>query len=131
MIVSRRALAASLALAFLLLPALGSAAPMVPYSKQAFAEAQKAGKPIVVFVHAIWCVTCRRQQPIVNELAADPTFAGVVVFKVDYDRDKQTLKELNVADRSTLLAFHGASERKRSSFVTDAAEIRALFQSAL
>jgi len=49
---------------------------------------------------------------------------------VDYG-DKATLKELNVTDRSTLLAFHGKRERTRSSFSTDPAEIRALFSSAL
>jgi hypothetical protein len=30
------------------------AAPMAPYSKASFIDAQKADKPIVVFVHATW-----------------------------------------------------------------------------
>jgi hypothetical protein len=34
------------------LTALAHAAPIAPYSKQAFVDAQNAGKPIVVFVHA-------------------------------------------------------------------------------
>jgi thiol-disulfide isomerase/thioredoxin len=106
--------------------------PLVEYSKSAFATAQAENRPIVVFVHASWCVTCRRQQPIVQQLAADPAFSDkkLVVFVVDYG-DKATLKELGVADRSTLVAYRGTTERKRSSFVTDAAEIRALFSSAL
>src|SRR5258708_5433470 len=45
-------------------------APLVEYSKTAFAAAQAENRPIVVFVHASWCVTCRRQQPIVQQLAA-------------------------------------------------------------
>jgi len=106
--------------------------PLVSYSKGAFETAQAENRPIVVFVHASWCVTCRRQQPIVQELASDGTFKGksLVVFVVDY-ADKTTLKGLNVVDRSTLVAFHGKSERARSSFSTDPAEIRALFTSAL
>jgi len=36
-----------------------------------------------------------------------------------------------VTERSTLVAFHGKSERSRSSFSTDPGEIRALFSSAL
>jgi thiol-disulfide isomerase/thioredoxin len=114
----------------LLLPAVTTAAPMVPYSREAFARAQGAGKPVVVFVHAGWCITCRRQQPVLEELTKDPAFAGVSVFVVDY-ADKAALKELNVPDRSTLVAYKGGSERKRLSFVTDAKEIRALFESAL
>src|SRR5262245_38431071 len=126
---------ASIGLAVLLVLALGTApggaAPMSPYSKQAFAEAQEAGKPIVVFVHAGWCITCRRQEPILKQLTGEPAFSGVMIFVVDYDKDKTTLRELNVADRSTLVAFNGKTERKRSSFVTDPAAIRTLFESAL
>jgi thiol:disulfide interchange protein len=130
---SRRiaAVALSLTIALFLLPAASPAAPMAPYSKQAFADAQNAGKPIVVFVHAGWCVTCRKQEPTLKQLTADPAFADVVVFVVDFDKDKPTLRELNVADRSTLVAFNGKAERKRVSFVTDPAAIRALFESAL
>jgi len=106
--------------------------PLVEYSKGAFTTAQAENRPIVVFVHASWCVTCRRQQPIVQELAADNAFKtkNLVVFVVDFG-DKATLKELNVSDRSTLVAFHGKTERGRSSFVTDPTEIRGLFTSAL
>ncbi len=106
--------------------------PLVEYSKGAFTAAQGDNRPIVVFVHASWCITCRRQQPIVQELASDAAFKSknLVVFVVDF-ADKATLKELNVTDRSTLVAFHGKTERSRSSFVTDPAELRGLFSSAL
>jgi len=121
-----------LALASGPLAAAAPAPPLVEYSKAAFTAAQAKDQPIVVFVHASWCITCRQQQPIVQQLASDPAFAGkkLVVFVVDYS-DKATLKELNVTERSTLVAFHGRAERTRSSFVTDPAEIRALFSSAL
>jgi histidinol phosphatase-like enzyme len=51
-------------------------------------------------------------------------------FKLKTDA-APALRELNVADRSTLVAFNGKAERKRASFVTDPAAIRALFESAL
>jgi thiol-disulfide isomerase/thioredoxin len=127
-------LSALLLIVVLSTPLAGAAAPppLVEYSKAAFTAAQAENRPIVVFVHASWCVTCRRQQPIVQELASDAAFKGksLVVFVVDY-ADKGTLKELHVVDRSTLVAFHGKTERARSSFSTDPAEIRALFSSAL
>jgi len=107
-------------------------APLVEYSKGAFTAAQSDNRPIVVFVHASWCIVCRKQQPIVQELASDAAFKSknLVVFVVDF-ADKATLKELNVTDRSTLVAFHGKTERSRSSFVTDPAELRGLFSAAL
>lgn len=68
---------------------------------------------------------------MIEQLTKDPKFSDVTVLVVDYDKDKETLKELKVADRSTLLAFKGKTERQRSSFVTDPAKIRGLFESAL
>ena len=106
------------------------APPLVEFSKPAFAAAQAENRPIVVFVHASWCVTCRQQEPILRQLLSDPAFKPVTVFVVDYG-DKATLKELNVAERSTLVAFNGKTERARSSFSTNPAEIRALFSKAL
>jgi thioredoxin 1 len=119
-----------LALTALVLVAAAPAPPLQAWSKPAFTAAQEAGKPVVVFVHASWCVTCRKQEPILRQLTSDPAFKAVTVFVVDY-ADKATLKDLNVTDRSTLVAFHGKAERTRSSFSTDPAEIRALFSSAL
>lgn len=68
---------------------------------------------------------------MIEQLTKDPRFSDVTVLVVDYDKDKETLKELKIADRSTLVAFKGKTERQRSSFVTDAAKIRGLFESAL
>ena len=67
---------------------------------------------------------------MIKELSADPAFAKVRVFVVDYD-DKTTLRELAVTERSTLVAFKGAQERARSSFETDRAKIREIFASAV
>ena len=119
-----------IALAALVLVAAAPAPPLKAWSKPDFAAAQEAGQPVVVFVHASWCITCRKQEPIIRQLLSDPAFKAVTVFVVDY-ADKGTLKDLSVTDRSTLVAFHGKRERTRSSFSTDPAEIRALFSSAL
>jgi thiol-disulfide isomerase/thioredoxin len=101
------------------------------YSKDAFQQAQTAGKPILVFVTASWCPNCRKQQPIVDTMAKDKLFADAVLFVVNFDSDKQALKDLNVLMQSTLIAFNGKTERARSTAVTDPEAIRALFQKAL
>jgi thioredoxin len=101
------------------------------YSKDAFQQAQTAGKPILVFVTASWCPNCLKQQPIVDTMAKDKLFADAVLFVVNFDSDKQALKDLNVLMQSTLIAFNGKTERARSTAVTDPEAIRALFQKAL
>src|SRR2546425_11297429 len=114
-----------------LMRALWLAGPAAKYTKQALEQAQDAGKPIIVFVTASWCPNCRAQQPIVDTLTKDPAFSEAVLFVVDYDSEKQALRELNVTMQSTLIAFRGKTERKRSTAVTDPEQIRTLFQSAL
>jgi len=122
---------ALLTLVVALMPALSLAGPVAKYNKQALEQAQDAGKPIIVFVTASWCPNCRAQQPIVDTLTKDPAFSEALLFVVDYDSEKQALRELNVTMQSTLIAFRGKTERKRSTAVTDPEQIRALFQSAL
>src|SRR5213593_2744999 len=114
-----------------LMPAHSLAGPVAKYNKQALEQAQDAGKPIIVFVTASWCPNCRAQQPIVDTLTKDPAFSEAVLFVVDFDSDKQALRDLNVTMQSTLIAFKGKTERKRSTAVTDPEQIRTLFQSAL
>ena len=124
-------LVALVAAVVLLTPVVTSAGPVAKYNKQALEQAQDAGKPIIVFVTASWCPNCRAQQPIVDTLTKDPAFSEAVLFVVDFDSDKQALRDLNVTMQSTLIAFKGKTERKRSTAVTDPEQIRALFQSAL
>jgi len=122
---------AFLAAVVLLVPVLVAAGPVASYNKQAFEKAQETGKPIIVFVTASWCPNCRAQQPIVDTLTKDPAFADATLFVVDFDSDKQALRDLKVTMQSTLIAFKGKTERKRSTAVTDPDRIRELFQAAL
>jgi thioredoxin 1 len=107
-----------------------SAAPQA-FDAKAFAEAQAAGKPILIAVHAKWCATCKAQAPILGKLLADPKFKDVVYLVVDFDRQKDVVKGFGVRMQSTLIAFNGASERARSVGDTDADSIAALVSKAL
>jgi len=115
---------------------MGSAAPavageLVTYDAAAFAAAQAAGKPILVEIGASWCPTCRAQKPIIQSLAAQPKFADLVVFEVDFDSMKPVVRELGARSQATLIAYKGASEVGRSAFDTNAASIEAMLEQAL
>ena len=66
------------------------------FDAKAFAAAQKAGKPILIAVHAPWCPTCKAQAPILSDLRADPRFRDLVYFVIDFDSQKDLLKRFGV-----------------------------------
>jgi thioredoxin 1 len=92
----------------------------------AFQAAQAAGKPILIDISASWCPTCRRQKPIISELSAKPKFKDLVVFEVDYDRQKNIVRALGARRQSTLIAFRGSVEVGRSVADTRPASIEAM-----
>jgi thioredoxin 1 len=101
------------------------------FDQKAFAEAQKAGKPIFVGVHASWCPTCKAQDPILGELMSAPRFKNLVYFVIDFDGQKDAVKAFGVRTQSTLIAFKGDKETGRSVGDTNRASIGALLDKTL
>lgn len=124
----RLSLAAAFAVA---LASQAFAGQIVDWDSAAFAEAQAANTPIVIHVTAPWCPTCTAQRPTIEALAADAANPDLIVFKVDFDSQKDVLRTFNVRSQSTLIAFHGSTEVDRSVGVTDPAAITALFAATL
>jgi thioredoxin 1 len=96
-----------------------------------FAKAAAAGKPILVHVTAPWCGTCKIQKPIVSKLEKEPAFKDLVVLNVDFDSQKEILRDLQVQSQSTMIVFKGEKEVDRSVGETDPAAIEALLKKAL
>jgi len=124
----RRALLA--VLATLMFAPLAIAGEIAPWDASRFTALQAEGRPIVVHITAPWCPTCRAQHPILSELAAAPDNVELVVFEVDFDSQKDVLRQFNVRQQSTLIAFDGAEERARAVGITDRAAIAALVAEA-
>jgi thiol-disulfide isomerase/thioredoxin len=110
-------------------PALATDAKL--FTADAFAAAQKAGKPIFIAIHASWCPICAKQKPILSELMADPKFNNLVYFVVDFDSQKDAVKSFGARMQSTLIAFKGEHETGRSVGDTDRAAIAALLNKTL
>jgi thioredoxin 1 len=110
-------------------PAL--AATPQPFSDAAFAEAQKAGKPIFVAIHASWCPICKAQTPILAQLMADPKFRELVYFTIDFDSQKNLVRRFGARMQSTLISFKGATEQGRSVGDTNRQSIAALLNKVL
>jgi hypothetical protein len=66
----------------------------------------------------------------VHRLSTDPEFATVKVFKVDFDSSKDLLRQWKVTQQSTLIAFKGRAERRRSTGETEAGALRKIFEAS-
>jgi len=102
-----------------------------PFDAKAFADAQKAGKPILIAVHASWCSTCKTQTPILGELTADPKFKNLAFFIIDFDAQKDLVNQFGVRMQSTLIAFKGDKEEGRSVGDTNRSSIATLLNKTL
>ena len=107
------------------------AGTFTPFTPEAFQKAQASDKPLLIEVYAPWCPICARQQPIMKELETSSKYSGVTVLRVDFDHQKDVLRDLHVAMQSTLIAFHGKTETGRLVGVVKRDEIDHLFASAL
>ncbi len=119
---------AGLALAFTL---PSRAATVAAFSQPAFAAAERDGKPILVDITASWCPTCAAQRPILDRLEAEPRFKDLVVYKVDFDTQKDVVRAMGARMQSTLIAFRSGHEAGRSVGDTHPGSIEALLDKAV
>jgi thioredoxin 1 len=119
-----------LALLAALAPLAALAASAQPFAGQPFQSALQAGQPVLVEIHAGWCPTCRAQAPIVDKLTAQPPYAGIARFRVDFDSQPEVVKRFRARYQSTLILFKGGTEVARSVGVTSEPDIRAMLDKA-
>lgn len=111
-------------------PAFAQAGAWQAYNKAAFDRAVAAG-PVVVHVHADWCPTCKRQQPILRQMSQGDQLKGVTTFTVNFDTDKAFNQANRVTSQSTIIVFKGGKEVARSAGATSEQAIRSLVGQAL
>ncbi|HEY5794190.1 MAG TPA: thioredoxin family protein [Bosea sp. (in: a-proteobacteria)] len=102
-----------------------------PFTSADFAAAQKAGRPILIEIHADWCPTCKAQAPIISDLRKQARFKDLMVMRVDFDGQKDAVKRFGARSQSTLITFKGNSETGRSVGDTGKASIEALLAKAI
>lgn len=123
-----------LAFALMALPSFaanGLAADRLPFTSPAFAAAQQAGKSILIDIRADWCPTCKAQDRIIEKLAAEQRYRDIVIFAVDFDKQKDIVRAFKAQLQSTLIGFRGEKETRRSTGDTDPLSIEDLLESTL
>ena len=127
----RQVLTAAFAGAALMLASAAQAAEQRPFDRAAFEAAQAAGLPILVDVYADWCPTCRAQAPAVAAAIGGAQYRQLVVFKLNFDKQKADWRQMGVQRQSTLIAFNGRRETGRVVGETDPTAIAQLIATTL
>lgn len=116
---------------FLLVFPLYAQAVGEPYTQEKLDALNESGQPVLVFVHAEWCPTCRTQDKLLGELLPTREFKAITTLKVDFDAQKSVVKAFGVQYQSTLILFKGGKEAARVTGETDRERIAALLRKAL
>ncbi len=119
------------ALTLLAVAASAAAAGERPYTTDDFKQLTQAGQQVVVDVHADWCPTCRRQQPVLESLVKEGKYKDYTILVVDFDKQTDALKQFRVSSQSTLIVFHGTQEKARATGITTPQQIGALLDQGL
>jgi thioredoxin 1 len=115
----------------ILLLSLFANAKFKDFSKSKYESAIKSGSTIVLDFHASWCPTCKKQEPILNEIVSMKGYENVVALKANYDEEKELKKSLKVTKQSTVIVFKSGKEVARSTGVTSKDELKKLIDSGL
>ena len=81
-------------------------------------------------MHASWCPICAKQRPILASLERTTELSDLVVFDVDFDSQKDVVRQFGAQQQSTLIVFKGKSEKGRSIGETDPSAIKALLMTS-
>lgn len=86
---------------------------------------EKSEVPVVVDFYADWCGPCKMMAPVIDELARD-RMGGVLVAKLDSDRNPTMAARYSIRGIPTLIVFRGGREAARQSGALPRARLDAL-----
>ena len=96
------------------------------FTLNAFNEAQKAGKTIVINSWNKSCGTCARQTKILNEAKKD--FPDVIFLSYEQTKNKDIAKLLNVDFWATIIIYKDGKEVAKEIGVTNKKDIYSLIK---
>jgi thiol-disulfide isomerase/thioredoxin len=100
----------------------------MPFTSEAFSDAQASGKPFLVAFHKKGCPMCASQKEALKEVYADPKYKDLKVLVVNYDNDTASLKKFNIGMQGALILYKGKAEVSRSEALVKATDIEKQLQ---
>ena len=102
-----------------------------PYTQQKLDALNKAGKPVLVFIYADWCTTCKAEEKVLDTLLPENEFKVITTLKVNFDTQKSVVRAFGARMQSTLIVFGHGKEVSRMTGETDQDRIAELLRKSL
>lgn len=81
-----------------------------PFSQERFDALRAKGELVLVDVFADWCSTCAKQQDILQSYVDQHPEVDLHILEVNYDEDKDVVRQLRAPRQSTLLLYKGEKQ---------------------
>ena len=81
-----------------------------PFSPERLKALQAAGEVVLLDVFADWCPTCAQQQKVLAAYRAQHPDVKFHVLEINFDRDKQWVREYRAPRQSTLILYRGEQQ---------------------
>ena len=98
------------------------------FTKDAFENAQKNGKTVVINSWNKFCMTCIKQEKIIKKAKKD---FGDVLFLTFAQKNKDIANYLNIDYRSTIVVYKDNKEIARSIGITNKDDIYSLIKKGI
>lgn len=99
-----------------------------PYRPDRFDGLIRAGKPVLVHIHAPWCPTCRAQDKRLTGLFTLPENRDITALEVSFDQQKDAVRSFRASQQSTLIGYRDGREVGRLVGETREERIGALLE---
>jgi len=130
MTVKHIALASTLCLGLVGLPALATNLSLPAYTAAQLADVEQRGSFVLVATKP-GCPVCAKQVPAIKTALMDPAFKDLTVLQYNHLTEKDLNTRFNVTGQSTIIVFREGKEVSRSRGMVDEMAIKAELQKAL
>lgn len=92
-------------------PAWAAELEKEPFSPERFEALKAEGALVLVDIFATWCPVCKQQQEILGAYREAHPDVALHVLEIDFDRQKEWVREFRAPRQSTLILFKGDEQR--------------------
>ncbi len=93
-------------------------------------DLQKVPSSIVTF-DADWCPVCQEQKKILSSLLKQDKYKNIKLYQVNFDTQKNILKNFKVSMQSTIISYKNGKEMLRSTGETNTTKITKILDKSL